>query len=62
MGSSQFVNINIAPNLKEYIQWDGFHFIHVAYKVIASFLSGQFVISPFGFNLKQLCNLDVSQF
>jgi hypothetical protein len=61
-GGTQFVNINTAPNPKEHIQWDGVHFTQAAYKVIASFfLSGQFFISPLGFNLKHLCNLDFSQ-
>ncbi|KAH8936382.1 hypothetical protein BDL97_17G081500 [Sphagnum fallax] len=62
-GHTQFVNISTAPNPKEHIEWDGVHFTQAAYKVIASFfLSGQFFISPIGFNFKHLCNLDFSQF
>jgi len=62
-GGTQFVNISTAPNPKEHIEWDGIHFTQAAYKVIASFfLSGQFFISPIGFNFKHLCNLDFSQF
>ncbi|CAK9867770.1 unnamed protein product [Sphagnum jensenii] len=62
-GGTQFVNISTAPNPKEHIEWDGVHFTQAAYKVIASFfLSGQFFISPIGFNFKHLCNLDFSQF
>jgi hypothetical protein len=62
-GGTQFVNISTAPNPKEHIEWDGVHFTQAAYKVIASFfLSGKFFISPPGFNLKHLCNLDFSEF
>ncbi len=62
-GRTQFVNISTALNPKEHIEWDGVHFTEAAYKVIASFfLSGEFFISPLGFNFKHLCNLDFSQF
>ncbi|KAH8936380.1 hypothetical protein BDL97_17G081400 [Sphagnum fallax] len=62
-GGTQFVNISTAPNPKKHIEWDGIHFTQAAYKIIASFfLSGQFFISPVGFNFKHLCNLDFSQF
>jgi hypothetical protein len=62
-GGTKFVNITTAPNPKEHIEWDGIHYTQATYKVIASFfLSGQFFISPPGFNFKHLCNLDFSQF
>jgi phospholipase/lecithinase/hemolysin len=62
-GGTKFVNITTAPNPKEHIEWDGIHYTQATYKVIASFfLSGQFFISPLGFNFKHLCNLDFSQF
>jgi phospholipase/lecithinase/hemolysin len=59
----QFVRVDSAPDPQDYIVWDGIHLTQATHRLItSSFLTGQYVISPPGFNLKELCNLDFSQF